>query len=363
MTKVSQALYELKRTAANIDKECNELERDLDMLQVTLSSLDSESRLSETMSQADLMTVSETIKTSAVSLDELLSAIDRTKHPPPGLNRHIDTRSLSKVLATTQNTIRTQTELLNLLLSSRILQPRCAAGSVLTFSFLGPASYAATSYPQPIEQIQRDNTNGNLADCISCCEKENQRKGTTMSVIDNCSQATMQSTPLARYTEGGLIVAGAAGSAMMYIWDQYRNETSGDITPSDAHPTVNLNHVQNIVYQRMADMLFLRQEILNSPHTLIASIAFTTFAITAYHYRHRHERHQDALMISAAGGGAIVGRMLGLDGTSVLLKVVPGCILIALLLSTTIASWLARKPDFHGSDGDRNRKSVAFCAM
>lgn len=31
--------------------------------------------------------------------------------------------------------------------------------AVLTFSFLGPKCYAATSYPHPIEEVQRKNEN------------------------------------------------------------------------------------------------------------------------------------------------------------------------------------------------------------
>lgn len=358
--KVSQALHEVKRTAANtqFDKECKNLMCDLDTLQTVLSSLDIESLLSETMSQADLMTISETLKTTATSLDELLSALDRTKHHPLHLNRHFSVGSLSRVLGTTQKTISTQKGILILLLSSRKLQ-RCADRSVLTLAFLGQASCAATSYPHPIEQMQRDNADEYrptiMEDGFSREEKEDQRRRTAMLTVNECSQATVYLSPAAGLTEGGFIFAGAAGAAMMYIWDQYRDEILWKTDPAASDPTIHS--------QRLVDMMYLRPFILNSPQTLIASIALTTFAMSAYHYRHRHERHLDVLMMGVAGGGAIIGRVLGFDGTSVLLRIVPGCILISLILSTTVALWLAREPVFHDSDEGRDRASVVFRAM
>ncbi|KAG7287582.1 hypothetical protein NEMBOFW57_007094 [Staphylotrichum longicolle] len=97
----------------------------------------------------------------------------------------------------------------------------------------------------------------------------------------------------------------------------------------------------------LTDFTFLQplipKAVLDSPVTLVTSIAVTTLATTAYHYRHRSDKYQDPLIFVIAGAGALVGRLAGLDGTGVLLRVVPWCVLVSLLVSAASSPRLAGK--------------------
>jgi len=74
--------------------------------------------------------------------------------------------------------------------------------------------------------------------------------------------------------------------------------------------------------------------VLGSPSALLATISATVWCLTTYHYHHRHEKYQDAMIIGAVGAGAAAGLLLRLDGTSVLLGIVPWCVFAAMLIST-----------------------------
>ena len=85
--------------------------------------------------------------------------------------------------------------------------------------------------------------------------------------------------------------------------------------------------------------------VLGSPSALLATISATVWCLTAYHYHHRHDKYQDAIIIGAVGAGAATGLLLRLDGTSVLLGIVPWCVFVAMLISTCWSATVRRQPD------------------
>lgn len=85
--------------------------------------------------------------------------------------------------------------------------------------------------------------------------------------------------------------------------------------------------------------------VLGSPSALLATTSTTVWCLTVYHYRHRHEKYQDPMIIGAVGVGGAAGLLLKIDGTSVLFGIVPWCVFAAMLISTF---WSA-KVDEHGS--------------
>lgn len=80
------------------------------------------------------------------------------------------------------------------------------------------------------------------------------------------------------------------------------------------------------------------------PVLVIASVVAFTLPTTVYHYRHRRYEHQNPVIFIIAGAGALLGRLAGMTGTDVLLRVVPWCVLAALVLSSACAPWLAKRP-------------------
>jgi Ca2+/Na+ antiporter len=74
--------------------------------------------------------------------------------------------------------------------------------------------------------------------------------------------------------------------------------------------------------------------VLGSPSALIATISTTVWCLTAYHYRHRHVKYQDPVILGAVGVGGAAGMLLKLDGMSVLFGIIPWCVFAAMLIST-----------------------------
>lgn len=149
--------------------------------------------------------------------------------------------------------------------------------------------------------------------------------------------------------EGCLVVVGATGAAMMSYCAQSRTTdawTLGSTVSASTLNPVSPQAAASVVFS-LTDFAFLQtlipKAVLDSPATLVTSIAATTLAMTVYHYRHRSEKYQDPLIFAIAGAGALVGRLAGLDGTDVLLRVVPWCVLVSLLVSAASSPRLAGK--------------------
>jgi len=153
-----------------------------------------------------------------------------------------------------------------------------------------------------------------------------------------------------RCVEAGLVVLGAAGAGTMGSWGPAQGVDAWVLGSTVSIPTLHTCYWRPASLHRLKisnAVLFerlLSPSMLASPATLITGIGVTTLALTTYHYLHRHEKYQDPLILGVAGGGALVGRLAGLDGTAVLLRVVPWCVLVSLLLSTAYA---ARKRKVH----------------
>lgn len=172
-----------------------------------------------------------------------------------------------------------------------------------------------------------------------------------------------------RCVEGGLVVVGAAGSAMMNCWAQTRTTDVWTLGSAIGASTLDPGSVQaGDVHSHRATEIVLLQTLIpkavsDSPAVLVTSIAVTTWAMTTYHYLHRREKFQDPLIFAIAGGGALVGRLAGLDGTGVLLRIIPCCVLVSLLLSAAWSRRLAGKPHRQVDDGVMSLKVGVLDAM
>ncbi|KAK4228564.1 hypothetical protein QBC38DRAFT_442695 [Podospora fimiseda] len=89
--------------------------------------------------------------------------------------------------------------------------------------------------------------------------------------------------------------------------------------------------------------LGLGNRLLTSFEALIAAIVLTSSSLTAYHYLRRHEKYMDLLIMVNIGIGTGVGRFMGLEGTEILLQVIPWCVIVAMLLSRLLTATVGSK--------------------
>lgn len=74
---------------------------------------------------------------------------------------------------------------------------------------------------------------------------------------------------------------------------------------------------------------------LHSPAALIAAMVATSLSLTAHHYNLQQEgKQRDLLLFGVVGSGVVTSLVLGLDGTAILLRVVPWFAILAFLLSS-----------------------------
>ncbi|KAK4159826.1 hypothetical protein QBC43DRAFT_121802 [Cladorrhinum sp. PSN259] len=126
------------------------------------------------------------------------------------------------------------------------------------------------------------------------------------------------------FTEILIAFAALTGAILMLAWDCSPHLIEGDRFQRQAaghcleiHPRTD----------------FACVPILRSPETLIVATMLTTSSLTAYHYLHRDDKHMDWLIMSSVGAGVLIGGFLGMEGTAILLCVIPWCVMMAMLLS------------------------------
>jgi len=82
--------------------------------------------------------------------------------------------------------------------------------------------------------------------------------------------------------------------------------------------------------------------VIASPASLIIGVAVTSLVLSTWYTVHSCEGYREVLLVSFIGSGVSAGLLAGLDATSVLLKVVPGCGITAMVLTTYGLKWVAR---------------------
>ncbi|KAK3985183.1 hypothetical protein QBC44DRAFT_385126 [Cladorrhinum sp. PSN332] len=78
--------------------------------------------------------------------------------------------------------------------------------------------------------------------------------------------------------------------------------------------------------------------IMGLPATLIFAVALTTSPLTTYHYLHRGDKFINLFIVGTVGIGALAGKFAGeMDATQILLRVVPWCAILGMLLARIFA--------------------------
>ncbi|KAH6983468.1 hypothetical protein BKA56DRAFT_583737 [Ilyonectria sp. MPI-CAGE-AT-0026] len=367
-----------------------ELTADLNMMQEELSHVGPGLSPVEKLPQAYLMTLSEVTKACTVSLEELLTILERAQRPVHYPSRVITYISLLKVLESTRDNIRHQREKLRLLLRYAPFPPSSPPGQEMTCVYrLRDAELNGRVDVAKDKDKHEDLTlTGFLPDGATVGNNHECRPGTAgwtlravarsmIPVHSGCGRdlngvgmdTDCRRILLFRCVEGGLVVVGAAGAAMMSCLAQNRNTDVWTLGSAVGASTLDPESVQAVdVHGYRATEIVVPQTLIHkavsdSPAVLVTSIAVTTWAMTTYHYLHRREKFQDPLIFAIAGGGALAGRLAGLDGTGVLLRIIPCCVLVSLLLSAGWSPRLAGKPHRQVDDRVMSLKAGALDAI
>lgn len=367
----SQILYEFTRGVRVATNECDKLLAEINMLQEALSHFGPGLSPVEKLPQTYLMTLSEVTKASTVSLEELLSVLERAPRHARHPSRRLAYIGLPKALESTRDNIRHQREKFLLLLSLR--DPELNRRVDVTKDKDKHEDPTLTGFLPEGARV------GDIHECRPETAGWTSRAVARWTIPAHSGRGRdsngvgmgtdYRRILFSRCVEGGLVVVGAAGAAMMSCWAQTQNTDVWTLGSAVGASTLDPGSVQagDVHGYRATEIVLLQtlipKAVFDSPAALVTSIAVTTLAMTAYHYLHRHEKYQDPLIFGIAGGGALVGRLAGLDGTGVLLRIIPCCVLVSLLLSAAWSPRLAGKPHRQVDDGAMSLKAGALDAM
>lgn len=136
----------------------------------------------------------------------------------------------------------------------------------------------------------------------------------------------------------GLVFTTVAGSLVTTAWadpsvNYISKSTVERLGVSSSRTIPYCSDMLTRVLQLQIDKIPSMVSVLRSPATLVCATATTAMALTTHHYFQRDRKHQDVFIIGAVAAGVAGGWLYDLDGTSILLRVVPWCALLGLLMS------------------------------
>lgn len=395
----SHVLVEFTRDVRNIEHECDELIAELtaeiNMLQEELSHIGPGLWPVEKLPLAYLMTLSEVTKACTVSLEELIAVLERAqrhvRQPSRGLACiGLAYIGLPRALESTRDKINAQRDKFRLLLRDAPFPPSSPLGQGLTSvcSLRDPEPNRRVDVAKDKDKHEDLTLMGFLPAGARVGDNHEWRPEIAGWALRSVARWTIPAHSgysrdsngvgmdtdcywilFSRCVEGGLVVVGAAGAAMMSCLAQNRNTNAWTLGSAVGASTLDPESVQAVdIHSYGATEIVLLQTLIpkavfDSPAVLVTSIAVTTWAMTTYHYLHRREKFQDPLIFAIAGGGALAGRLAGLDGTGVLLRIIPCCVLVSLLLSAAWSRRLAGKPHRQADDGVMSLEAGTLDAM
>lgn len=77
--------------------------------------------------------------------------------------------------------------------------------------------------------------------------------------------------------------------------------------------------------------------IFTHPLTLAGGIALTVLSSAVYRRLHREERFQGTLLGGIVAFGALVGHLMGMGLVDVVIRVLPWCVVLALLVTSCVS--------------------------
>ncbi|KAK5654038.1 hypothetical protein OQA88_7716 [Cercophora sp. LCS_1] len=79
----------------------------------------------------------------------------------------------------------------------------------------------------------------------------------------------------------------------------------------------------------------------SSPLALIGTMAIVIGSLATYRFLHRHEKYQPTIVFGFLAVGILIGKLTGLDGTSTVFRVLPWCVILGLVTSTSFSESMA----------------------
>ncbi|KAK5653994.1 hypothetical protein OQA88_7670 [Cercophora sp. LCS_1] len=124
-----------------------------------------------------------------------------------------------------------------------------------------------------------------------------------------------------------LMLLALGGAAVLSGSDALRQKRESDIEVLQILETMIPPHLYELLLSR-----------LTSPLAPIPAIILTGASLTIYRYLHRHEKKQGEIVVGFLAVGAIIGKLAGMDGIAIALRVSPWYIILGFLASTAWSS-------------------------